>query len=158
MLEHFKYFSVYPFVKIVIRLWCGHPKNCGLMPGGRKKIFTFPKYPDKLGPTQTPLLWVLGTLSLAVKWLCHQANHSLPSSVWWDHDSTPHICLHDMHRDNFTYSWPVPLLMLSKMKFFSVMKSQVPWCTVWCASTEFRMVKVQFVGFIVCKMFHSFLV
>jgi len=34
-----------------------------------------------LGPTQPPIQWVLGALSLGVKWLGHEADHSLPSSA-----------------------------------------------------------------------------
>jgi hypothetical protein len=34
-----------------------------------------------LGPTQPPLQWVPGTLSLGVKWLGHEADHSPPSIV-----------------------------------------------------------------------------
>jgi len=33
-----------------------------------------------LGPTQPPLQWVAGTLSLGVKQLEHEADHSPPSS------------------------------------------------------------------------------
>ena len=44
-----------------------------------------------------------GTLP-GCKVVAYEANHSLPSSVWWDHDSAPLICLRGMHRDNFPLS------------------------------------------------------
>jgi hypothetical protein len=34
-----------------------------------------------LGPTQPPIQWVPGALSLGVKWLGHEVDHSLPSSA-----------------------------------------------------------------------------
>jgi hypothetical protein len=34
-----------------------------------------------LGPTQSPIQWVLGALSMEVKWQVHEADHSPPSSV-----------------------------------------------------------------------------
>jgi hypothetical protein len=34
-----------------------------------------------LGPTQPPIEWVPGALSLGVKWLGHEADHSPPSSA-----------------------------------------------------------------------------
>jgi hypothetical protein len=34
-----------------------------------------------LGPTQPPIQWVPGALSLGVKWPVHEADHSLPSSA-----------------------------------------------------------------------------
>jgi len=43
--NNFKYSTVYPFPKIVTRLWSGQPRNCSLIPGRRKRIFCFPKYP-----------------------------------------------------------------------------------------------------------------
>jgi hypothetical protein len=34
-----------------------------------------------LGPTQSPIQWVPGALSLGVMWLGHEADHSPPSSA-----------------------------------------------------------------------------
>jgi hypothetical protein len=34
-----------------------------------------------VGSTQPPVQWVLGALSLGVKWLGHEADHSLPSNA-----------------------------------------------------------------------------
>jgi hypothetical protein len=34
-----------------------------------------------LKPTQHPIQWVLGELSLGIKWLEHEADHSPPSST-----------------------------------------------------------------------------
>jgi hypothetical protein len=63
-----------------------------------------------LGPTQPPVQWVLGALSLGVKRPGREADHSLPSSAEvknaWSYTSTPPYvfmawCL-VKHRDNFT--------------------------------------------------------
>jgi hypothetical protein len=47
-----------------------------------------------LGPTQPPIQWVPGELSLGVKWLGCEADHSPPSSAEveyvWSYTSTPH--------------------------------------------------------------------
>jgi hypothetical protein len=51
-----------------------------------------------LGPTQPPIQWVPGTLSLGVKQLGREADHSPPSrnevKNAWSYTSTPPICLH----------------------------------------------------------------
>jgi hypothetical protein len=51
-----------------------------------------------LGPTQPPIQWVSGTLSLGVKRMGRETDHSLPSSAdvkhAWRHTSTPPIRLH----------------------------------------------------------------
>jgi len=53
-----------------------------------------------LRPTQLPIQWVPGALSLGLKQLGHEADHSPPSSAnvknVWGHTSTPPICLHGM--------------------------------------------------------------
>jgi hypothetical protein len=63
-----------------------------------------------LGPTKPPIQWVTGALSLGVKWLGREADHSFPSSAEvdnaWSYTSTPQYvfmawCL-VKHRDNFT--------------------------------------------------------
>jgi hypothetical protein len=50
------------------------------------------------GPTQPPIQWVPGALSLGVKRPGHEADHSPPSSAEvknaWGYTSTPPICLH----------------------------------------------------------------
>jgi hypothetical protein len=51
-----------------------------------------------LGPTQPPIQWVLGALSLGVKRPGHEANHSPPSTEVknvWRYTSTL-ICFHDV--------------------------------------------------------------
>jgi hypothetical protein len=66
-----------------------------------------------LGPTQPPIQWVPGALSLGVKQLGCEADRSLPSSAEvknaWSYTSTPLVCLHVMvsveHRDNFTFTF-----------------------------------------------------
>jgi hypothetical protein len=71
-----------------------------------------------LGATQLPIQWVPGALSLGVKQLWHEADHSPPSSAEvenaWSYISIPPIHLHGMawhgdwlnkeHRDNFTFT------------------------------------------------------
>jgi hypothetical protein len=51
-----------------------------------------------LGPTQPPIQWVLGALSLGVKWPGREADHSPPSSAEaknaWSYTSNPPIRLH----------------------------------------------------------------
>jgi hypothetical protein len=68
-----------------------------------------------LGPTQPPLHWVLGALSLGIKGPGREADHSSPSSAEvnnaWSYTSTPPLRLHGVvlslkkkHRDNFTFT------------------------------------------------------
>jgi hypothetical protein len=51
-----------------------------------------------LGPSQPPIQWVLGALSLGVKWPGREADHSSPSSaevkIAWSYTSTPPVRLH----------------------------------------------------------------
>jgi hypothetical protein len=51
-----------------------------------------------LGPTQSPIQWVPGTLSLGVKWPVCEADHSPPTSAEvknaWSHNSTRLITVH----------------------------------------------------------------
>jgi hypothetical protein len=51
-----------------------------------------------LGPTQPPIQWVTGALSVGVKWPGHEADHSPPPSAEvknaWSYTSTPPVCLH----------------------------------------------------------------
>jgi hypothetical protein len=50
-----------------------------------------------LGPTQPPIQWVPGALSLVLKWLEREADHSPPRSAEvsvWSYTSTPPLCLH----------------------------------------------------------------
>jgi hypothetical protein len=65
-----------------------------------------------LMPTQPPIQWVPGALSLGVKQLGHEAYHLSPSSAKvknvWSYTPTPHYvfmawCL-VKHRDNFTFT------------------------------------------------------
>jgi hypothetical protein len=66
-----------------------------------------------LGPTQPPIQWVPGALSLGVKRPGREADHSPPSSAEvknaWSYTSTPKYvfmawCL-VKHRDNFTFTF-----------------------------------------------------
>jgi hypothetical protein len=44
-------------------------------------IFSSPVSRMALGPTQPPIQWAPGSLSLGVKWLGHKADHSPPSNA-----------------------------------------------------------------------------
>jgi hypothetical protein len=62
-----------------------------------------------LGPTQLPIQWVQGSLSLGVKWPGHEADQSPPCSAEfknvWSYTSTPYVFMEwylDKHRDSFT--------------------------------------------------------
>jgi hypothetical protein len=66
-----------------------------------------------LGPTQPPFQWEPGALSLGVKWLGREADHSPPSSaevkewveLYFHTPSTPSWrCGYFKHRDNFTFT------------------------------------------------------
>jgi hypothetical protein len=61
-----------------------------------------------LGPTQPPIQYVRGALSLGVKWPGREADHSphlVPSSKnVWSYTSTPSIRLHDVVLITFTLS------------------------------------------------------
>jgi hypothetical protein len=64
-------------------------------------IFLFTTAPRMaLGPTQPPMQWVPGALSLGVKWPGHECDHSPPSNAKvknaWSYTSTPPIHLHGM--------------------------------------------------------------
>jgi hypothetical protein len=77
---------------MVTRLQVGH---LGLNSGRGRYVFLFtPTFRPALGPTLPPIQWVPGTLSLGVKWLGHEADHSPPSSAEvknaGSYMSTPH--------------------------------------------------------------------
>jgi hypothetical protein len=49
---------------------------------GKGKIFLFPTTSRlALGPTQSPIQWVMGTISPGIKRPGHETNHSPPSSA-----------------------------------------------------------------------------
>jgi hypothetical protein len=66
--------------------------NRDLIPD-RARIFLFTMSRPALGLTQPPIQWLLGALSLGVKWPGHEADHSIPSRAKvknvWSHTSTP---------------------------------------------------------------------
>jgi hypothetical protein len=71
-----------------------------------------------LGPTQPPIQWVPGALSLGVKWPGHEPDHSPQSSVkvkkWVElylpSPNTPSWRGAQLkHRDNFTFTFTSPL-------------------------------------------------
>jgi hypothetical protein len=54
----------------------------GSIPGGGLGIFLFDTLSrPALGPIQSPIQWAPGVLSLGVKWLGREADHSPPSSA-----------------------------------------------------------------------------
>jgi hypothetical protein len=68
--------------------------GCGLDDRGVR--FSSPPWPDRLWGS--PMLWVPGVISLGLKRLGREANHSPPSSAEvenaWSYTSTPPIRLH----------------------------------------------------------------
>jgi hypothetical protein len=83
-----------------------------------------------LGPTQPPIQWVPGALSLGVKWPGHEADHSPPSSAEvknaWSCTSTPPICLHGMVLSKaqgqlylFTFLTSIILFLIILQKHFT---------------------------------------
>jgi hypothetical protein len=74
-------------------LWAVRPRGWSSSLG-RGKIFLFSTSSRPvLGPTQPPIQWVLGALSLGVKRLGCEADHSVPTSAevknTWIYTSTP---------------------------------------------------------------------
>jgi hypothetical protein len=53
----------------------------GLIAGRGKKFFSSQWHQMGTGPTQPHIQWVLGALSLGIKWPGHEAHHSPPSSA-----------------------------------------------------------------------------
>jgi hypothetical protein len=94
-----------------------------------------------LGSTQPPIQWVLGTLSLGVKRLGREVDHSLPSSAEvknvWSYTSTPQYvfmawCL-VKHRDNLTFTssnelfYGFFLLSCSRSLFTIILLQSIIW-------------------------------
>jgi hypothetical protein len=78
-------------------LRAGRPRGRSSSPS-RRKIFLFlTLFVPVLGPTQTPIQWVLRALSLGVKRQEHEADHPPPTSAevknTWIYTSTS-LCLH----------------------------------------------------------------
>jgi hypothetical protein len=71
---------MFRFVLYIDRRWL--IEKPGFDSQGRQKIIQYSKASKPLfGPTQIPVQWVLGALSLRVKWMEHEADHSPSSSV-----------------------------------------------------------------------------
>jgi hypothetical protein len=73
----------------------------GLSSGRELGIFLFTTVSRlALGPTQPPIQWVPGALSLGVKQLEHEVDHSPPSSAKvkdaWNCTSIPPVCYHSV--------------------------------------------------------------
>ena len=60
-------------------------------------------------PTQPPMQWVQGALSSGVKWAGYEVDSAPPSSAQikneLSHTTAPFICLCDVERDNFTFTF-----------------------------------------------------
>jgi len=61
----------------VCKILVGKPEGNGTL--GRHRLRTASR--PALGPTQPPIQWVPGALSLGVKWLGHEADHPPPYSA-----------------------------------------------------------------------------
>jgi len=103
--------------------WLGYKLDgLGYETQHHQNILSPPRSCLALGSTQSPIQWVLGDLSQGVKWRGHKADHSHPSSTHkkneWIYTSTPTTCLHNMHRNSFTFLLP----------FYSTQVS-IPFCS-----------------------------
>jgi hypothetical protein len=78
-------------VGIVPGCWLDDQGGCSSSPGGVKN-FLFSTSIPVLGPTQPPIEWILGALSLGVKWKGREADHSPATSAevkkMWIYTST----------------------------------------------------------------------
>jgi len=68
------------------------------------------KHPDQLlGPTQPPIQWVLGALSSVGKedwaWRLSLSRCSAKVKNEWSYSCTLSICLHDVYKDNFCFTF-----------------------------------------------------
>jgi len=100
-----------------VHLTCTNISCDNLSTPGRCKdflLFTTASRPV-LGPTQPPIEWIPGCLSLGVKRPGHEADYTPPSSakvksVWHCSSTLPFIfmvwCLVE-HRDNFAFTFPI---------------------------------------------------
>jgi hypothetical protein len=84
----------------------------GSVPGRGRRFLPSPVARPALGHTQPFVQWVLGPLSLGVKWPGCEADHSPPSSAEdknggdippLPHMSSWHIAYLIKHRNNFTF-------------------------------------------------------
>jgi hypothetical protein len=83
-----------------------------LIPGKGWELFTTASI-LALRPTQPPIQWVPGALSLGVKWLGCEVDHSPPSNAKvknaWSYTSTPQYVFMAWylvkHSDNFTFTF-----------------------------------------------------
>jgi hypothetical protein len=99
-----------------------------------------------LGPTQPPIQWMPGSLSLGVKWLRHEADHSPPSSAEVknasSYISTPQYifmasCL-VKHRDNITFTFYPSDDLHTSQNEENVRQVQQAECSNYCQRVESR--------------------
>jgi hypothetical protein len=98
-----------------------------------------------LRPTQPPIQWVPGALSLGVKWLGREADHSPPSvprskNEWWYTSTSQYAfmawCLFKTQGQIYLFTFTLLLLLLLLLLLFSVslegrqnLNATVYWCS-----------------------------
>jgi hypothetical protein len=97
-------------VTIMTRIWAGQQ---GFDSQQGQEIFLLATTSRiVLGPSQPPIQWVLGAISLGVKWMGNETDHSPPSNAEvkkeWHYSSTPPdifmACCFISTRDNLTFT------------------------------------------------------
>jgi hypothetical protein len=77
-------------------LLVGCLRNCSIISNGGPRDFSlFQVSRPALGPTQLPVEWVVGPVTLGMKWLGCIANHSPPFSAKFKNGGV--ICLMSIH-------------------------------------------------------------
>ena len=71
-------------------------------PGRGKRLFS-KRFRPAVGPTQSPLQWLLKALSPGIKWPGHEANHFhvMPRLMGGTIRLLPILCGHGVYRGNF---------------------------------------------------------
>jgi hypothetical protein len=95
-----------------------------------------------LGPTQSPIQWVPGALSLGVKWPGREADHSPPSSA--EVKEWVELCFHSSN----TLSWRSVQLKNAQRQFYIYLSLSVcmfrlrscwtDFCYIWCRRSELK--------------------
>jgi hypothetical protein len=105
-------------------------------PGRGWEFFSSPPCPDRLwDPTQTPIHWIRGAVSLGIKQPGRKSDHSPPSSVKvknaWSYTATPQYvfmawCL-VKNRDNFKFTFTLFGLHILKQSLKAVVIKCLPF-------------------------------
>jgi hypothetical protein len=88
-------------ISIVAELLARQLRNCGLILYRNKIFLVFKVSWLALGPTQQPVEWVPGTISLGVKWLEQRNGQTSPSNAEVKNDgqcTSIRIFVYDIHR------------------------------------------------------------